>query len=228
MTDGLRAVGTEDRRTAREQQPEGAAVPRREGMSNIFIPAISLWQPWAWLLVHGHEHANGKRVENRGWPLPTGPSGMAGAWCLIHAAKAGCQMVPPRYHCPTPNPNDSPRYFGWPDSTCLVAAMTAAANAGLEVCPRVGDVMQCGGIVGAVRWDGYCDRQNGTWSTMSRICDLKDATPRLRYWFGDTRYLWFTMDARPLPFVPWRGRQGFFRVPLAELPAEYQWLGETP
>ncbi len=48
------------------------------------LPCISLWQPWAGLLVHGHEHPNGKRVENRTWDLP---ATMRGRWCLVHAAK---------------------------------------------------------------------------------------------------------------------------------------------
>jgi hypothetical protein len=44
------------------------------------VKALSLTQPWGWLLVHGH-----KTVENRVWHLPPR---MRGQRVLIHAAKA--------------------------------------------------------------------------------------------------------------------------------------------
>ena len=46
------------------------------------MKALSVWQPWAWLLVHGHEHENGKRIENRAWTTTN-----VGCWVLIHASK---------------------------------------------------------------------------------------------------------------------------------------------
>jgi hypothetical protein len=41
------------------------------------IPALSIWQPWAWLIVRGY-----KDVENRTWAPKTPPP-----WLLIHAGK---------------------------------------------------------------------------------------------------------------------------------------------
>jgi hypothetical protein len=43
------------------------------------MKVISLWQPWAMLMVIG-----AKKYETRHWRLP---SSMVGQWCLIHAAK---------------------------------------------------------------------------------------------------------------------------------------------
>jgi hypothetical protein len=43
----------------------------------ISVPALSIWQPWAWLIVRGY-----KDVENRGWAPKTPPP-----WLLIHASK---------------------------------------------------------------------------------------------------------------------------------------------
>lgn len=42
------------------------------------VPVVSLWQPWAWLVVHGP-----KDVENRTWTLP---KGMLGKVIHIHAS----------------------------------------------------------------------------------------------------------------------------------------------
>ena len=43
------------------------------------VKALSLTQPWAWLVVHGP-----KRIENRKWHLPRS---MRGETFLVHAAK---------------------------------------------------------------------------------------------------------------------------------------------
>ena len=43
------------------------------------IPCLSLWQPWASLVVQGH-----KRIENRTWPPP---AWIIGKQLWIHAAK---------------------------------------------------------------------------------------------------------------------------------------------
>ena len=42
--------------------------------------ALSVWQPWAWLLLHG------KDIENRNWPLSWR---MTGRRVVIHACKRG-------------------------------------------------------------------------------------------------------------------------------------------
>lgn len=42
------------------------------------VHALSVWQPWAWLLLHG------KDIENRNWPLPWF---MHGRRVVIHACR---------------------------------------------------------------------------------------------------------------------------------------------
>lgn len=53
----------------------GGCLMHVKGLSPI--PALSIWQPWAWLIVRGF-----KDVENRGWAPKTPPR-----WLLIHAGK---------------------------------------------------------------------------------------------------------------------------------------------
>jgi hypothetical protein len=43
------------------------------------MKAISVWQPWAWLIVHGH-----KSIETRSWPAP---DALIGQRIAIHAAQ---------------------------------------------------------------------------------------------------------------------------------------------
>ena len=43
------------------------------------MKALSVWQPWAWLIVNGYKH-----VENRTWILP---EAMAGQRIYVHASK---------------------------------------------------------------------------------------------------------------------------------------------
>ena len=43
------------------------------------MKAISVWQPWAWLIVHGH-----KTIETRSWPAP---EALVGQRIAIHAAQ---------------------------------------------------------------------------------------------------------------------------------------------
>ena len=43
------------------------------------MKAISVWQPWAWLIVHGH-----KTIETRSWPAP---EALIGQRIAIHAAQ---------------------------------------------------------------------------------------------------------------------------------------------
>lgn len=54
---GHQEIGQADRGVA----GRGKASEEMNELTIPAIPAISLWQPWAWLLVHGHEHPNGKR-----------------------------------------------------------------------------------------------------------------------------------------------------------------------
>ncbi len=43
------------------------------------LPALTLWQPWAWCIAHGT-----KRVENRNWPPP---DALVGQRLAIHAGR---------------------------------------------------------------------------------------------------------------------------------------------
>jgi len=189
-----------------------SAWPTRNGRpapQEGVVKAISLYQPWAWLLRHGHEHPNGKRVENRSWPLP--PS-MVGKWCLIHASK---------------NPGSATHMSKelWRELLAADRICTQTRIIGLEPVDQVHIPPACeldfGGIIGVVKWGTPVHGIEGTPSASAEIVAVLNSA-----WFCGP-WGWPTLDAKPLPFVPWRGGPGFFNVPLAELPAEYQWLKEA-
>lgn len=116
--------------------------------------ALSIRQPWAWLIVNGH-----KDVENRDWP-----TSYLGA-VLIHASKT----------------RDLEGY-GQALQICELLGITL---------PPLDDLPK-GGIVG-----------EATLHDCVTECDSP--------WFvGEHGFL--LRDARPLPFVPFRGRLGFFNV----------------
>lgn len=102
-------------------------------------PALSIRQPWAWLIVNGF-----KDIENRDWATP-----FRGRF-LVH---------PP----------------GMP----LFDEMKAL----------------CGGFVG---W--------------SRVTDCVREHPSK--WKQPGSYGFVLADSRPIPFVPWKGRLGWFNVPI--------------
>lgn len=117
------------------------------------MKALSIQQPWAWLIVHGF-----KPVENRSWPTSfRGP-------ILVHAGQkfdqAGYELVRDCYpDIPMPVPAEFPR----------------------------------GGIVGAAA--------------------ITDCVTYLKSSWFTGRYGFLLDDARPLPFVHYRGQLGFFEVP---------------
>ena len=165
-------------------------------MAENRVPALWLKQPWPRLLCEGHEYPGGKRVENRTWPMP---AKYIGQWCLIGASKAPATAGDLRAA-----------------RKCLCAlGMSGEQLAWLEApifkhnCDGA-MVPAYGGLVGAVKWADCIKypgqllvRPGGVWG------------------FGP--YCWQTTEATPyLPFVPWTGQQGFFKVPLSELPAEYR------
>lgn len=119
--------------------------------------ALSIRQPWAWLILHG-----GKDIENRDWPT------RVRGRILVHAAK------------------------GMTESEYEYAVDAAIANgADLRAMPDWKH-MQRGGIVGSVE---IVD------------CVAASASP----WFiGGCGFV--LRDPRPLPFVPYKGRLGFFEV----------------
>ena len=123
------------------------------------IPALSIRQPWAWLIVNGY-----KDVENRDWP--TNFRGQL----LVHA---GQTLTRPVY-------------------AAVVAELSAAG-----ICPPdlpAFEDLQLGGLVG---WTRVVD------------CVLEHPSP----WKVEGSHGFVLRDSRPIPFVPWKGRLGFFNVP---------------
>jgi hypothetical protein len=128
--------------------------------------ALSIRQPWAWMIIHG-----GKDVENRGWP--TKVRGRV----LIHAAKTM-----------TKTDWNQAWFFGQDTGALKKAAEVDLAFENIQV----------GGIIGSVE-----------------IYDCVTQSPS--QWFMGA-YGFLLRDPKPLPFTPWRGRLGFFDVPVDALP----------
>jgi len=123
-------------------------------------PALSIRQPWAWLIVNGH-----KNIENRDW------STVFRGRFLVHA---GQTMTRPQYED--------------------VVTQLLLANILLSV-PSFEDLRaQCGGFVG---W--------------SRVTDCVREHPS--QWKQPDSYGFVLADSMPIPFVPWKGRLGWFNVP---------------
>lgn len=87
----------------------------------IMTPALSIRQPWAWLIVHGH-----KDVENRDWPTK-----FRGAF-LVHAGKtkdheeyesAGIKAAMLGIELP---PIDDLDYGGIVGQSCLIGCVTGS------------------------------------------------------------------------------------------------------
>lgn len=128
------------------------------------IPALSIRQPWAWLIVHGF-----KDIENRDWP--TNFRGRL----LVHAG----QTMARRYY----------------DQTCeelLRMGLLPASMPAYEDLPR-------GGFVG---WTNVAD------------CVMRHESP----WKQSGSYGFVLRDSNPIPFVPFKGRLGFFNVPEGVAP----------
>lgn len=126
--------------------------------------ALSIRQPWAWLILHG-----GKDIENRDW------STKVRGRVLIHASKG---MTLDEW-------SDAWEFAG-------SAARQLGRDAGVTA-----HTIERGGIVGSV------EIINCTTHSDSR-------------WFVG-RHGFVLRDPKPLPFVPWKGRLGFFDVPDSAL-----------
>lgn len=127
------------------------------------IPALSIRQPWAWLIVNGH-----KDIENRDWP--TNFRGQL----LVHAG-----LTMPRKHY---------------DAT-------------------VGELELCGLLPRDM--PAYEDLQRGGFVGWTHIVDCVKSHPsqwKIENPWGDG-YGFVLRDSRPMPFLPWKGRLGFFNVP---------------
>lgn len=125
------------------------------------IPALSIRQPWAWLIVNGH-----KDIENRSWSTP-----FRGRF-LVHAGKALTRK----------------QYEGVKNILWLHCDSTVS-----DQIPAYED-LQLGGFVG--------------WSTVVD-CVREHDSP----WKEHESYGFVLRDSKPTPFVPWKGRLGWFNVP---------------
>ncbi|WP_075357884.1 ASCH domain-containing protein [Caballeronia sordidicola] len=132
--------------------------------------ALSIRQPWAWLIVNGH-----KDIENRDW------STRFRGRVLIHAGLT----YPKRDY--KEHAEEFPALYGgrYPERDSMI-----------------------GGIVGVATITGCVDRSDS------------------KSFMGP--YGFTLNDAKPLPFVPCKGRLGFFNVPrdVADLLRHAQEIGE--
>ncbi len=118
------------------------------------MKALSIRQPWAWLIVNGH-----KDIENRSWPTRyRGP-------VLIHAAKG---MTRTEHH----------------DVGMLCFRLGIPLPAFYD--------LERGGIVGQATVTGCNDNSLSPWFLGKFGFELA--------------------DAKPLPFVPCKGRLGLFEI----------------
>ncbi|RJG10972.1 ASCH domain-containing protein [Pseudomonas cavernicola] len=123
------------------------------------MKALSIRQPWAWLIIYG-----GKDIENRTWHTK-----YRGRF-LVHAAQG---MTANEYR----------------------DAMDFVSDAGIVLPPSwPGRVeLQRGGIIGSVELVDSVDTSDSPW------------------YMGQKGFL--LRDPKPLPFIPLKGRLGFFDVP---------------
>ena len=128
------------------------------------MPALSIRQPWAWLIVNGH-----KDIENRDWP--TNFRGRL----LVHAG----QTMARKYY----------------EQTVGELRLGGLCPAGM---PAFED-LQRGGFVG---WTHVVD------------CVQDHPSPWTQ---AMSPYGFVLRDSSPIPFVPWKGRLGFFNVPVEVL-----------
>ena len=129
------------------------------------IPALSIRQPWAWLIVHGF-----KDIENRDWP--TNFRGRL----LVHAG----QTMARRYY----------------DETC-------------EELLRMGLL--------PANMPAYEDLPRGGFAGWTHVTDCRQHHPSP--WKQDGSHGFVLRDSSPIPFVPWKGRLGFFNVPKEAVPS---------
>jgi hypothetical protein len=98
------------------------------------VKALSLWQPWAWLIIHG-----GKDVENRRWPTRyRGP-------LLVHASK---RRPDPEYI------GDVDEWLGWLPDVSMRSALARL--------PEI-DEFDYGGIVGQVELVDCVTKSDSPW-----------------------------------------------------------------
>lgn len=128
------------------------------------MKALSIRQPWAWLIAHADEYEDPKRIENRDWATKYRGS------LLIHASKTF----------------DRSGYESVLDVRPDLESVMPPAGA-----------MERGGVVGRVEVIDCVDRSTSLW---------------FRGCFGLV-----LRHARPMPFVPYRGRLGLFEIDMDDV-----------
>ena len=123
------------------------------------IAALSIRQPWAWLIVNGH-----KDIENRDWHT------QFRGRMLVHAGQTMARS-----------------YYD-----TVVADLTAAG-----LCPA--------------NMPAYEDLPRGGFVGWTHVIDCRQQHPSP--WKQDGSHGFVLRDSSPIPFVPFKGRLGFFNVP---------------
>jgi hypothetical protein len=129
--------------------------------------ALSIRQPWAWLIAHGF-----KDIENRDWK-----TNFRGE-LFIHASKT---MTVADY-----------------DAAVMFVDLFIGPEL-VQKIPAMSD-LQRGGLVGIVEVVDCVQRSSSPWFTGSGE--------------DDGAFGFVLEDAQALPFMPWKGRLGFFNVPF--------------
>jgi hypothetical protein len=145
------------------------------------MPALSIRQPWAWLIVNGF-----KDIENRDWPTKfRGP-------LLIHAGK---KLTVPDY--------DAAMLF--------IEAYVDPALVGKV--PDIGDLL-LGGVTGMVTLTDCVAHHTSPWFTggFSPAVTSDGSADENTSGSSVMGYGFVLADAKPLHFIPYRGRLGFFDV----------------
>src|ERR1700761_2257867 len=164
-------------------------------MSEILIPTISLWQPWAAALVVGRHDQPEKALkgwETRGWKIP---AKFLGKRMLIHAAKKDDKVTTKMLNS---FPLNSPGNH---------RAISAA--------------LHYGAIVGYVIFT-ECITTEEWLSKFGNIANaqeqaLGDYTPGRFAWRADAKFLF----SKP---THTRGFQKIWGTPVSQLPSEYHFL----
>ncbi|RQS39750.1 ASCH domain-containing protein [Burkholderia sp. Bp8990] len=127
------------------------------------MKALSIRQPWAWLIVNGH-----KDIENRTWRTAyRGP-------VLIHASKG----------------------MTWDEyADGIVTARYATRGTDFAASMPNHKDIERGGIVG-----------------VATLVDCIPAERRVSPWHMGGQFGFALRNARPLPFVPFKGALGFFET----------------
>lgn len=132
--------------------------------------ALSIRQPWAWLIVNGF-----KDIENRDWPTR-----YRGRF-LVHAGKKPCSLE---------------EYVDALDLANLASPIAVEGISNMKD-------LEYGGVVGEATLTDCVTEHTSPWFTPWPE-EFKPA--------GVTCYGFVLANARPLPFMPYKGRLKFFDV----------------